>query len=104
MSYRKSFRNVVAGIFMIIPAASLLFYGYPSMSLYLIAIGVFGILSSILILASKSGVYSSFISMSLLMMGFSHLFIIIVSITDQVRFISIISLIFILLSSLLYLE
>ena len=104
MSTRRSFKNIISGIFILLPALSLLFYGYPSMSIYLLIIGFFGIISSILTLISKAGVYTGFVSMTLLMMGLSHLFIAVVSITDQIRLISVISLALILFSTVFYFE
>lgn len=82
------FRELVAGLCLLIPSFTILYYGSVSLSLYLIVIGVFGIITSGGILSGFKYKLSTLYTASFFLLFFTHLFIVLVPASLQIKFLS----------------
>ena len=81
-------KQLAAGICLLIPSLIILYYGSTGASLYLILIGLFGLIASGGVIGGFKNRLSNLFSASLSLLFFTHLFVVLVPASLQIRFLS----------------
>lgn len=81
-------KQIVAGICLLVPSLIVLYYGSTSTSLYLLLIGFFGLVASLGIMGGFKNKLSSLLPASLSLLFFTHLFVLLIPTSLQIRFLS----------------
>ncbi len=81
-------KQLAAGICLLVPSLIVLYYGSTSMSLYLVLIGLLGLIASGGMLGGFKNKLSSLFSASLSLLFFTHLFVLLVPASLQIRLLS----------------
>jgi len=84
----RKLKGFVAGLCLLIPSLIVLYYGSVGASLYLVVIGVFGVFTSGVIFGGFKYRLPTLYSASFSLLFFTHLFIVLVPASLQIKFFS----------------